>query len=291
MVKFTFMTTTKTSITAVIKNFLRNGKTENCANSLINTYPGIKIVIVDDSYPKYREEIKPFYKKLEDNGHKVIYTPFDIGVSLGRNIGIENVNTEYILIGDNDFVYKHNSGVERMASVLDSRKNVDIVCGGIIEDYVVHGEIVKHNKEMHYEGFVERELDEHKTPYLKYTSLDLERCNWERVDDDILITPIDLGFNYFLMRTNAYPRISWTPEIKVSLEHTDGMLRAKQNGLKMVYLKDAFVLNDIKEDGAHKDYAKFRNRFVGWDIFCKNWDVEYGIDFHGHRGDYTTYGH
>jgi glycosyltransferase involved in cell wall biosynthesis len=279
------------NITAVIKNFLRNGKTRNCIDSLLGTYPGIKIIVIDDSYPEYRKEILGTYENLEKMGHKVILTPFDVGVSLGRNIGLENVKTDYTLVGDNDFVYDKRAGVDRMASVLYSRKDIDIVCGGILEDRLVNGDVVERDVEMHYEGFVSRRLDSNNIHYLKYEALNHNTCQWDSVANKHFFTPIEMGFNYFLMRTAAYPKFSWSPEIKVSLEHSDGMLRAKKNGLKMVYLKDAFVKNDITKDGTHPEYYGFRKRFVGWDVFCKNWGVEYGIDFGGGRGDYTTYGY
>lgn len=266
-------------ITAVVKNFLRNGKTQNCIDSLLRWYPGIKIMVVDDSYEDYREKIKPYYKELIKKGHKVIYTPFDLGISFGRNLAIENIETQYVLIGDNDFVYNEHSGVDRMKKVLDDISDLDVICGGITENGV----------DLHYEGFMQRLKDGAGVYYLRNTALDHNKCEWKNVGTN-QYAMVDLGFNYFLMRRSAYPRMSWAPEIKVSLEHTFGMFRAKKNGIRMAYLRNAFVTNDASTEGMHEDYPKFRKRFVGWDVFCRELEVEYGIDFDGARGDYKLYG-
>ena len=262
-------------ITFLIKSFLRDTRTENCVASIEKFYPESKIFIIDDGYKTERNE--KFYKEVEEKGHKVLWLPeFDMGISVGRNRALENIKTEYTLVGDNDFVYTKDSGVERMLEVLEARPDIDIVCGGIFEN----------GKHWHYEGFVDIETDKDGKRWFKYTNLS-ENAEYEQVGRNF-ITKIDLGFNYFLMRTKAYPGIKWDEDIKVSFEHTSGMYRAKLNGIKMFYLKDAYVNNDTSQEGNHPDYLKFRRRKGDFVTFSKLWDVDYAIDFHGSRFDFDA---
>lgn len=256
------------NITAVIKSFLRNNKTRACIDSLLKTYPGIKVIVIDDSYPEYRAEMDSYYNDLKKKGHQVIYAPFDIGISAGRNWALENITTEYTLIGDNDFIYTKEAGVDRMKEVLESRKDIDVVCGGIIEE----------GNKLFYEGFMKRGVDDAQKGFLKYTLLDHKSCLWEHVKKN-RITRIDIGFNYFLMRTSMYPQTFWCPDIKIKCEHSDFFLRLQNHGRRCVYLEDAFAINDASFEDNHPDYGKFRGRKNDCATFGKNWKLDYAIGF------------
>lgn len=265
-------------VTAVVKNFLRNEKTINCIDSLLSTYKGIKVIVIDDGPKEYQEKILDYYRKIEGLGHKVILTDFDIGLSQGRNLALENIETEYALIGDNDFVYDEKSGVDKMLSVMNDRRDIDILCGGVFEN----------EKERHYEGFMEIRTDNAGAKYLGYTPLDYKNCRWEDVGGS-QVTKIDLGFNYFLMKSSIYPKMSWPKDIKVAFEHSTSFYLARQKGVNIYYIKNCFVLHDKTPFPEAQKYYQFRSRRSDWFKHKNLLGIEYAIDFNGNRGDEKTY--
>ena len=75
-------------ISIVIKTFERKKALERLLDSIEKYYPNIPIIIVDDSKNNYSKYILKKFKRLNI---KYIVEDFDIGLSKGRNILINNV--------------------------------------------------------------------------------------------------------------------------------------------------------------------------------------------------------
>ena len=80
----------------------------NALQSVLNqTYDDIEIIVVDDSpndFP-YRDEIKNYIEKLNDDRVIYIRNEKNLGGSLSRNVGINASRGEYITFLDDDDEY------------------------------------------------------------------------------------------------------------------------------------------------------------------------------------------
>ena len=80
----------------------------NALQSVLNqTYDNIEIIVVDDSpndFP-YRDEIKKYIEKLNDDRVIYIRNEKNLGGSLSRNVGINASRGEYITFLDDDDEY------------------------------------------------------------------------------------------------------------------------------------------------------------------------------------------
>src|SRR5690349_8798423 len=81
-------------LTIVIKTFERPRTIERLVDSIRRMYPSVPTVVVDDSRAP-----------RELPGVETIVLPFDQGVSIGRQTGLDRVRTPYVMMLDDDFVF------------------------------------------------------------------------------------------------------------------------------------------------------------------------------------------
>jgi len=109
-------------VTIVIKTLLRPRALRRCIRSIRKMYPSVKILVADDSG----------YKTYDGSaGHVDGYflLPQDSGASYGRNYLVRQVDTEYVMVVDDDTVFDESTRIEFATDVLDTRPNLDIVAG------------------------------------------------------------------------------------------------------------------------------------------------------------------
>ena len=76
------------NVTSVIKTFERGKKLSRLVKSIRRTFPSLKIIVVDDSrHPT----------QMTGSNIQTIHLPFDSGVSAGRQVGLDSVNTPYMI--------------------------------------------------------------------------------------------------------------------------------------------------------------------------------------------------
>jgi len=108
-------------LTAVIKTFERPKALRRLLTSIKRSYPGLRIVVVDDSRcPVQLDEAK------------TIIMPYDSGVSAGRHEGLKHVTTKYVLILDDDFIIDRNAGFESAIAIMEAHPEIDIMGGKVI---------------------------------------------------------------------------------------------------------------------------------------------------------------
>lgn len=116
-------------ITIAIKTFIRKKSLWTLLKSIERFYPELPIIIVDDSPIKYKASTLKNFPQLKIN---YINAPFDIGLSKGRNLILDNIKTKYFLLCDDDF--ELNSKTDLFENVRSLKENnIDILGGDIIE--------------------------------------------------------------------------------------------------------------------------------------------------------------
>lgn len=95
------------NLTVVVKTFQRPDALRRLLASIRRFYPEIAVVVIDDS----EQPLDPVPEGITRYRH----FPFDsLGVSAGRNAGVREVETEYVLICDDDMVFGRKTGVGKM---------------------------------------------------------------------------------------------------------------------------------------------------------------------------------
>lgn len=253
------------NITAILITFLRPGYTKACIDSLQKEYKDIKIIVGENG--NYSKKMKAF---CQARGVKYVEMPYDSGVCFARNRLVELVDTEYVLIGDDDFYYDENAGVEKMLKFLSSHNEFDLIGGRVS----VNGEVGN------YQGFIEKHFD-----HLNTIALDLNsEFNFDE-KSRLRYLQVDLTFNYFLARTGKVKQVKWDEEIKVAYEHYSWFADFKEAGHKVAFSPDPIVVhkpNWVKSEQA-QEYLAFRTRKSDKERFFERFNINYHIGMNGVR--------
>lgn len=233
------------NVTALVKTFLRDPYLHRTVKSLKDLHPDIHVMVTDDGYVSDTKETK-----LRDMGvERYIHLPFaSCGITKARNLMVDACETEYCLIGDDDFLYTQDSNLEFLLKLMEV---ADIAGGAVMEGGVIG----------HYEGLYRR------------TS---EGVVFERIDrfyaskySGIRYSPAHFVFNFFIAKTEALRRVRWDEQFYTTWEHEDFFLSAHKAGLKTVYCPDSVVVHrglmaDPLEyrEVRHQDDAKVKHALL-----------------------------
>jgi len=181
------------SVTAVIKTFERPKELKRLIESIKRFYPDMKIIVVDDSRDPSRIE-----------GVKTITMPYDSGVSSGRNLAVSAVETKYLLLLDDDFVFYRKTDLEPAVRKMNEFTKIDIL-GGEVVDLPLYTSAEYDQASLHPTG---------KDPIMPYGSA----IGGMAVQDKVA--------NFYLGRTERIKGVRWDDRIK-RLDHADFFTRAK----------------------------------------------------------------
>lgn len=177
--------------TFLIKSFLRPECLARLLLSIHRHYPNTPTIVVDDSDNSDAAITCAPYP----NVHLIIADEKDVGISLGRNIGLMEVSTEFFVLLDDDCVFWRLSDVELMKQRL-LETGADIVCGPMCD---LDKGIIRQSAM----GFLEFE----DRAVLVKLPLPLGKEGWVRASN-----------NFFFARTSLREKVLWPDAIKVE-EH------------------------------------------------------------------------
>jgi len=252
------------NLTAIIINFLRDDYTVDCVKSLREQYPEIQILVGDQN----KKTSKELNNVCKENGAEIVRLPYDCGLSRSRNILVEKVKTDYVLVGDNDFLYTDSSKVDKMLEFLEN-SNFDLIGGRI-----------KENEVRNYQGFIDiirfpnsiqcRRLNNQDIASKKLNSLTYEK--------------IDLVFNFFVARTDILRKNKWEERIKIGWEHTLFFINLKKNRVNVAYSPEPIVLHKFQNYEKKEDYKFFRGRGEeSKEVFFDVLGIDFFVDIHGKK--------
>jgi glycosyltransferase involved in cell wall biosynthesis len=202
-------------ITFIIQTFKRPKCLERLTGSIKQFYPDIPILVYDDG-------------------------DSDMGLSWGRNHLVSQVQTEYFLLLDDDFVFTEKTDIGKLLK--KAKMGYDVVAGCLSQP----------NGSMHhYEGRYE----------FKDNVIRFIKCREE---------PFDFVLNFFVGRTDTFRRIKWDDQQKLA-EHT-AFFFVNRGKLKIGYLEEVVVKHMQERPG---DYAKYRDRSMA---FYLSWMKKHGIE-------------
>ena len=180
-------------VTAIVKTFERPREVKRLVSSIQRTYPALKLIIADDS--REPQEIP---------GAQLISLPFNSGVSAGRRIALEAVQTPYLLLLDDDFVFYRQTRLASALSLMAANPKIDIMGGMVID--------LPENRAHEYR-------DETFYPTARHATL-------PPGSTIAGLAVYDKVANFFIGRTERIRLVNWRDELR-AIDHRDFFTRAK----------------------------------------------------------------
>lgn len=179
-------------VTAVIKTFQRPRQVRRLVASMRRVQPDLPIIVVDDN-----REPTPI------PGTELLAMPYNSGISAGRNAALRRVETPYVLLLDDDFIFTRQTALAGPIATMEAVADVDILGGAVVNlpDFSVN-------------------------PYAHITMTGHPATPRFAQGATVGGLPVYAKVpNFFVGRTERVRTIGWTEELKV-LEHHEFFWRA-----------------------------------------------------------------
>jgi GT2 family glycosyltransferase len=227
-------------LTAVVKTFERPRLLRRLVASIRRAYPDLRVVVVDDS-----REPRPL------PGVDTVVLPFDSGVSAGKNAGLAAVDTEYVLLLDDDFVFWRHTDLVRAVACLDARPEIDVLGGEVV----------------YLPSF---RANDYRTAGLYPTPATPTRPPGTTIDGMPILEKVA---NFYVARTERLRLVGWDPALK-RLDHADFFTRARgvlttvlDRDLRCLHAQDRFD----RRYRAHRDDVEADRLLLSQRWFGDRW--------------------
>ncbi|MFZ0487857.1 MAG: glycosyltransferase [Arenicellales bacterium] len=180
-------------VTAVVKTFERPRVARRLLASIRRRYPGLRVLVVDDS----RE---PTTFTGVDNLH----LPYNSGISVGRNEALDRLDSLFVLILDDDFIFTRRTHLGQAVRTMVDHPEIDIMGGQVVDLplYVMH---------------------DYRRAALFDTGAAPVRPPGSRIAGLPVVEKVP---NFFIGRAPQVREVGWNPKLKL-LEHADFFSRAR----------------------------------------------------------------
>jgi glycosyltransferase involved in cell wall biosynthesis len=226
------LTMLENQVTVLAKTFERPDILKRLVDSIRRFYPELLVIVVDDS----RDPLK-----LE--GVETIILPYNSGLSAGRNAGLAQVKTPYVLLLDDDYIFYRHTNIGSVLDSLDRNPDIDILGGGRVD--LPFFNIVNYREAYLYPS---SEVPKHPAGF------------W--VGGFEVFNKVA---NFFIARTDRLKLIGWDPALKL-IEHADFFTRAK-GVLTTVYDPSFKVLH--AQNSFDRNYMRHRNNYGAYRVLLR----------------------
>ena len=228
------------NVTFIYKSFERQKKAKCLYKSIQSYYPGVKVVIADDS-------AKPL--ELVGENLEIIQLPFNSGLSVGLNRALERVATPFVVRMDDDQLLTPFTRIEKQLAFLKEHAEVDLV--GILLNHLPKYRSIKKEAEGYY-----------KQP-MNYAPKKLLIPHLTKIDETHIV--VGKSPNTFVARTDKIKEIGYDDNIRM-IDHNEFFYRAAGN-IVSVLDKTAFVLHFRNWFDTH--YNKYRSDYQGDVVYIR----------------------
>lgn len=227
-------------VTVVVKTFERPDLIKRCVHSVRALHPKMPIIVADDSQETVRFENDPCTT--------VLHLPYDSGISFGRNRALEQVETPYYILIDDDHCFEADCNIDGLIELLRST-DLDIVAMRMI-DYrngkrYSRGELVFAGTMDIEDGKFRHTVGENRGYHADHPLY-------------------DLILNCYIAKKESTSSLTFDENIKIGKEHADYFLQAKHKGLKITVAKNAYIHHRPIYTEAYK---KFRKRSADYSTY------------------------
>jgi len=239
-------------VTFLVKTFNRPDTAAHSVQKLREAFPLNNIIVVDDGADEHLADLERF-------GVAHLVMRLDSGLSLGRNVGISHISTDYFVMHDDDQFPAGDFDLSAAIAMLETQPELHAVGGWEDETPQVR------------DGF---ELDPDNT------LMQHRHTSWSQLGEGPdAVQLFHMVQNQLLWRTSSFNQrgFAWSDELKVG-EHVDFFFRYR-GVVKVTFMPEFHFANVPSHirflDEAATDYARYRNRqFRMWTRFKEKTGVE-----------------
>ena len=188
------------NVTFIAKSVERQKMAKGLCRSISRLYPGVSIIIADDS----KEPLQ-----IEDENVEVIHLPFNSGLSAGLKAALERVKTPYVFRMDDDELLTVRSFVHREVAYLERHSELDLIGLGYTTAIRCHSP--RFFISTYYDQSMSDALHPLKIPYMT------------QIDENHLV--LGKVANIYLARTEKVREVGFDPNIRM-IDHHDFFWRA-----------------------------------------------------------------
>ena len=257
-------------ITAGIKAFARPYKLEKCVDALINA--GITNIRIGFDGPSNLREIHKEVLADKDADITIKEFPFNTGISRVRNYLVNDLETEYFLLLDDDQYVPNN--------ILDAMDILDVInsISGVGFPWRITGKLNDYYKDIssilgksysletgNFKEFPETKIINTHTsniPITKnviYVLNTIENIKIATLNNHDYAIHFDYIPNSAIFRSSLFNVMRWDNNFVIGGEHHDFFYRASKLGIRFGVSLDIFITHDIGKDEVKFDYDKYRH--------------------------------
>lgn len=234
------------NVTFIFKSFERKGRAKKLCRNLQRYYPGVRIIIADDSK-------KPL--KINNECVKIIHLPFNSGLSKGINKALQLVETPFTVRIDDDVLLTPYTDFHKHLKFLKENPDVDL-----ISVLVYNSSRVKNwqkNSKSYFAENMERAPKALKIPHGTF------------LDNNYVV----LGKvpNVFIARTEKYQELGYDDNIRM-IDHFEFFFRAAGNLVSVLSL-GSYALH--YHNPYNRKYRKFRSDIAGDSAYIRKKHPDY----------------
>lgn len=225
-------------VTVLVKTFQRPDALRRLVASVRRFYPSIAILAVDDS----AEPLDPLPEGLTAYRHH----PYNsLGAAGGRNLGLRDVETPYVLVSDDDMVFERRTDLARMLRTVEETSFDLVSCVWL--DFDPWKGVCRGPRR--FEGTLDVE-----------DGVLVHRLGATRGTLDGL--PVyDVVHQFFLAAVERLGPDPWDAELNLS-EHYELFLRLKERGLRCTRLEDVVVQHRQELPAGYQEVREDTRRYV-----------------------------
>lgn len=218
-------------VTAIIKTFERPRALQRLLRSIRRWYPGLRILVGDDSFTPSRNP-----------GVPTLRLPPDVGASAGRNALLQRVDTPLVLQLDDDFEFTRQTRIERLADPVATGR-FDLVGGDCLRCRRKWFGWLRTKRQPFYGRITRRQAELQLLP------------GGRAAADGYLVC--DIVPQFFVARTDVLRSAGgWDPDLKTE-EHEELFVRLQERGARVAYAPDVLTRHWFE---LPPHYAPYRRR-------------------------------
>ena len=252
-----------TDISFLFATINRPQATRRLIDSIRQMYPEMPIYVGDQSTPT--PAMQAFY---EDRHVQARFFPFDSGVSYCRSELAKQVATDYVLFGDDDFIFTEKSNFDVPREILQQNRHVGLVAGSILDVYESpDGRRFRSFRRFEKKIYLDEESELFISIPIDYLPPEVGHVGNRQ------FYYCDMTLNWALCRRDLFgdQRVLWDPQFRSNGEHENFFLQLKKySPYRVVYYPD--MQCDHHHLGS-PDYERMRERQDGWMRFGRKWNV------------------
>lgn len=206
--------------------------------------------------------------------------PFDTGLSVCRNLAVDQIESDYVIIADDDFVFTEHTQWDMALRFLAAHEEV-VFLGGQLDPLPT----------------IERQLafSRARNLVIDETGRGLLLIPATGFPDSAVTFEgetfhfCDMVPHWGIAKTSVLKQVRWDERFRIGGEHEDFFLRLKQElpGSKVAY---SSCIRAEHRRNTNEIYEALRKRDDWIDLFSKKWNLEYMLPVGGSLRFFKNYG-